>query len=270
MKRTITTSLLIALAVAGFFWSQTAGSAKTTPAKQVTFSKDVAPIFFKSCAECHRPGESAPFSILSYKEARPWAKSIREQVVGKQMPRWDASPAHGQFANDRRLTPKEIDTITAWVDQGAKEGNPKDLPPVPKFVEGWTIGKPDLVLTMPEEFTLEASGPDEYQYFEIPTGFTEDKYVQAVEARPGNRKIVHHIIAFIIPPSKDGQRPQLSKEEIEKIRAQREKDSIYYKDGFLNRVKMDAPVFDNGCELPSGGSGSSRNARARGGRSSVG
>ncbi len=251
MKRTITTSLLIALAVAGFFWSQTAGSAKTTPAKQVTFSKDVAPIFFKSCAECHRPGESAPFSILSYKEARPWAKSIREQVVGKQMPRWDASPAHGQFANDRRLTPKEIDTITAWVDQGAKEGNPKDLPPVPKFVEGWTIGKPDLVLTMPEEFTLEASGPDEYQYFEIPTGFTEDKYVQAVEARPGNRKIVHHIIAFIKPPKKENpNRPKLSKEEIAKLRAEAEKQSIQYQDGFLRRTKADAPAYNDGCAVP--------------------
>jgi mono/diheme cytochrome c family protein len=251
MKRAITTSLLVALVAAGFFLSQKVSSAKTTPAKQITFTKDVAPIFYKSCAECHRAGESAPFSILSYKDARPWAKSIREQVVKKQMPRWDANPAHGQFANDRRLTQQEIDTIAAWVDQGAKEGNPKDLPPAPKFVEGWTIGTPDLVLQMPEEFTLEASGPDEYQYFEIPTNFTEDKYVQAVEARPGNRKIVHHIIAFIKPPAKDNpNRPKLTKEEIARLRAEHEKQSIQYQDGFLRRTKTDAPVYNDGCSIP--------------------
>ena len=157
---------LTCLVAAGLFVLQPSqASGNKTAAKTVTFNKDVAPIVFKSCAECHRPGEPAPFSILSYKEARPWARSIKEQVVGKKMPRWDANPAHGQWANDPRLTQKEIDTIAAWVDGGAVEGNPKDLPPAPKFVEGWNIGKPDLVLTMPEEFTLEASGPDEYQYF---------------------------------------------------------------------------------------------------------
>ncbi len=270
MNKTRITVIALAclLAVALFTLPTSQATGRKTAPKNVTFTKEVAPIFNKACAECHRPGEAAPFSTLTYKDVRPWAKAIREKVINKTMPPWHADPHVGEWANDRRLSQAEIDTITAWVDGGAKEGNPKDLPLMPTFTDGWSIGKPDLVISMPEEFTLEASGPDEYQYFEVNPGFKEDVYVQQAEARPGNRKIVHHIIAFIIPPSKDGQRPQLSKEEIEKIRAQREKDSIYYKDGFLNRVKMDAPVFDNGCELPSGGSGSSRNARARGGRSS--
>ncbi|HXG66177.1 MAG TPA: cytochrome c, partial [Blastocatellia bacterium] len=227
--------------------------------KAVTFNKDVAPIFFNSCADCHRPGEAAPFSVLSYKEARPWARSIKEKVVTREMPPWHADPHVGEFANDRRLTQAQIDTIVAWVDGGAPEGDPKDLPPAPKFYEGWRIGKPDVVLPMPEEFTLEASGPDEYQYFEIPTNFTEDKYVQAAEARPGNRKIVHHIIAFIQPPPPKGQqRPNLTKEEIEKLREKAEREGIFRREGFLMRMKPDIPVWDDGCQLPSGGRGEKR------------
>jgi mono/diheme cytochrome c family protein len=238
--------------------SSKANETKSGP-PDVTFNKDVAPIFFKNCAECHRPGEAAPFTTLSYKDVRPWAKSIREKVVKREMPPWHADPHVGQWSNDRRLSQSDIDKIVAWVDQGAKEGDPKDLPPAPKFVEGWSIGKPDLILQMPEEFTLEASGPDEYQYFEVPTDFKEDKYVQMAEARPGNRKIVHHIIAFIVPPPKDGA-PQrkYTKEEIEKWRAEQEKNSIRYKDGFLIRTKADAPVHDDGCSLPSGGNGDRR------------
>lgn len=220
------------------------------PPRDVTFSKDVAPIFNKNCAECHRPGEAAPFSTLTYKDVRPWAKSIREKVVSKEMPPWHADPHVGQWANDRRLSQQDINTIAAWVDGGAKEGNPKDLPPTPKYVDGWTIGKPDIVIQLPETFTLEASGPDEYQYFEVDPGFKEDMYIQMAEARPDNRKIVHHIIAFVQPPSKDGKRPKMSKEEIEKLRARMEKDSIFYRDGFLQRVKMDAPVYDDGCSMP--------------------
>ncbi|HEX4951290.1 MAG TPA: cytochrome c, partial [Blastocatellia bacterium] len=121
------------------------------PAKTVTFSKDVAPIFNAKCAECHRPGEVAPFSSLSYKDVRPWAKSIKEKVLDKTMPPWHADPNHGSFKNDRSLSKAEIDTIVAWVDQGAKEGNPKDLPPAPKFYEGWTIGKPDQTFSIPEQ-----------------------------------------------------------------------------------------------------------------------
>jgi Copper type II ascorbate-dependent monooxygenase, C-terminal domain len=232
--------------------SSAGGLAKSKAA--VTFNKDVAPILFKSCAECHRPGEAAPMSLLSYKDARPWARSIREKVVSREMPPWHADPHVGQFSNDPRLTRGEIDTITAWVDGGAKEGEPRDLPPAPKFVEGWSIGQPDLILKMPEEFTLDANGPDEYQHFVIDPGFTEDKYVQIAEARPGNRRIVHHIIAAILPPTRDGQpQKQPTKEEFEKMRAER--DPILYSEGFLRRLRPEAPVYDDGCQLPNGGGG---------------
>ena len=125
----------------------------------VTFTKDVAPIFFKNCAECHRPGEAAPMSLLSYKDARPWAKSIREKVVNREMPPWHADPLHGEFKNDRRLTQLEIDTIAAWVDGGAARGNAADMPPSPTFATGWTAGtEPDVVLEMPVEFDIPAEG----------------------------------------------------------------------------------------------------------------
>ncbi len=259
-KARIMTATLACFVAVGFYVlpSGKANETVTVP-KNVTFNKDVAKIFFKNCAECHRPGEAAPFSTLSYKDVRPWAKSIREKVVNREMPPWHADPHVGQWANDRRLSQVEVDTVVVWVDRGALEGDPKDLPAAPKYVEGWTIGKPDLILPMPDEFTLEASGSDEYQYFEVPTDFKEDVYVQMAEARPGNRKIVHHIIAFIVPPDKSGK-PQrkYTKEEIEKLRAQMEKESIRYNDGFLIRTKMDTPVYDDGCSLPSGGNGNRR------------
>ena len=204
-SKSLTLSTLALFAAFGLFDLPGSRASETKgTARRVTFNKEVAPIFFKHCAECHRPGESAPMSLLTYKEARPWAKSIREKVISREMPPWHADPHVGQFANDRRLSQAEVEAVAAWVEGGAKEGEAKDLPPAPQFAAGWSIGRPDVVLEMPEEFTLEASGPDEYQYFEIPTNFTEDKYVQMAEARPGNRKIVHHIIAFVQPPKKEG------------------------------------------------------------------
>src|SRR5262252_3475954 len=216
MKRTLfTAAAALTVLAAAFFMAPSSGADGIAKSKApIIFNTDVAPIHYKNCAECHRPGEAAPMSLLSYKDARPWARSIKEKVATKQMPPWHADSHYGEFSNDRRLTQSQIDAVTSWVDQGAKEGDPKDLPPAPKFVDGWTIGKPDVVLQMPEEFTLEASGPDEYQYFEIPTNFKEDVYVQLAEARPGNRKIVHHIIAFVQPPSKDGTDVKLTKEQI--------------------------------------------------------
>ena len=225
------------------------GAQASGPAKSVTFSKDVAPIFYKSCAECHRPGEAAPFSVLSYKDLRPWAKSIKEKVISRQMPPWHADPHFGRWANDPRLTQAQIDTVSAWVDSGAPEGNPKDLPPAPQFVDGWAMGKPDVVIEMPEDYTVEASGPDEYQYFDVATNFKEDKYVQMAEARPGNRKVVHHIIAFVVPP---GQ-PSLNMVPKEQRSAALEgslKNTPFYRDGFLIRMKKDQPVYNDGSEVP--------------------
>jgi mono/diheme cytochrome c family protein len=259
MRRVLGISItLILFAALGLFALFEPGAAASS-AKQATFSKEVAPIFNKHCAECHRPGEAAPFSTLTYKDVRPWAKSIREKVIKRQMPPWHADPHVGQWANDRRLTQAEIDTVVAWVDGGAKEGNPKDLPPAPQFAAGWTIGKPDVVFEMPTTYTLKPGGPDEIQYFEVDPGFAEDKYVQLAEARPNNREIVHHIIVFVRPPSSGASpRAQLSREQREQRRREREQSSIHFIEGTLVRTKADAPVADDGCALPNGGSGERR------------
>ncbi|MBI3882509.1 MAG: cytochrome c, partial [Verrucomicrobia bacterium] len=163
---------------------------------------DVAPVFYKNCVTCHRPGEVAPFSLLSYKEARPWVKSIREKVSQRVMPPWHADAHYGPFRNDRRLSDKDIATILAWVDGGAKEGDPKDLPPVPEVAEGWHIGKPDAVYSIPVEYEVPASGVVEYQYFTVPTNFKEDKWLQSAEIHFGDRSVVHHAIVFVHDPKK--------------------------------------------------------------------
>jgi mono/diheme cytochrome c family protein len=173
-----------------------ASTRNASTASKVTFTKDVAPILFKSCAECHRAGEIAPMSLMTYQEVRPWAKSIRERVVEGSMPPWSADPKYGHWANDPRLSQREIDTIVEWVNAGAPKGDDKDLPAAPKFTQGWTIGEPDVVLQMPEEYTVPSDGTIPYLYFSMPTGFTEDKWIQAMEIRPGNRSVVHHVIAY--------------------------------------------------------------------------
>lgn len=171
-----------------------------TVPKNVTFHKDVLPVLQKRCQECHRPGEAAPMSLLSYKDARPWAKSIKAAVLSKKMPPWFADPAHGSFTNDRRLSQTEIDTLVAWADNGAKEGNASDAPAALKFNEGWTIGKPDAVFEMPNDFKVPASGTVDYTWIVVPTNFTEDKWVEKVEVRPGARGVVHHIVLMARGP----------------------------------------------------------------------
>jgi hypothetical protein len=251
MKRrnlSLSASIALCLAIGLIFVasSDADNTSKNVAAKKVTFSKDVAPIFFKNCAECHRAGESAPFSVLSYKDVRPWAKSIREKVANRTMPPWHADPHFGEFQNNRTLSQPEIDKILAWVDGGAAEGNPKDMPAAPKFVDGWNIGNPDLVIPITEEYTYKA-GADEYQYFDVETNFKEDRYVVRAEARPTNRKIVHHIIAFIIPPGSANMAKMNTEQRYKAIEAQL-KNSPFYRDGYLLRVKADQPVVDDGCE----------------------
>lgn len=241
--------LLCCVAVGLFTLPISYASGPDAPAKEVTFNKDVAPIFHAKCAECHHPGEATPFSTLTYKDVRPWAKSIKEKVINREMPPWHADPHVGEWANDRRLTPQQIETIVAWVDQGAKEGDLKNLSPAPQFTDGWSIGKPDVVIPMTEEFTLDANGPDEYQYFDIPSNFTEDKYVVMAEARPGNRKIVHHIIAFVVPPGQPNT-AKMTKEQRDKAVEMSLKNSPMYREGFLIRMKPDQPVFDDLCAAP--------------------
>jgi hypothetical protein len=169
------------------------------PTNVPTFSKDVAPILYKNCVGCHRPGEIGPMSLLTYDDARPHAKAIRDEVGDGKMPPWHADPNHGKFANDRSLTTRERETLLKWANNGAPEGNRADLPPQPKFTDGWQIGEPDLVLTIPE-YKVPAEGFVEYEYMEIPTNLTEDRWIQALEVRPGNREVVHHVIVNARPP----------------------------------------------------------------------
>jgi hypothetical protein len=168
--------------------------------REITFYKDVLPILQNRCQVCHRPGENAPMALLTYNEARPWAKAIREAVVSRRMPPWFADPAYGKYANDRSLTRSEIETFAAWVDAGAPEGNPAEAPEPQKLPGEWTIGAPDAIIQMPQEFHVPASGTIEYQYIRVPTMFTEDKWIEKVEVRPGNRAVVHHLVVFAREP----------------------------------------------------------------------
>jgi hypothetical protein len=165
-----------------------------------TFSKDVAPILYNKCVSCHRPGEVAPMSLITYKDVRPWAKSIQERVSTRVMPPWFADRTHGHFRNDRSLTEQEIDTIEKWAGAGARQGNPADLPALPKFPSGWQIGTPDAIFEMATEYQIPADGTVNYQYFEVPTNFKEDRWMQAGEVRAGDSDHVHHIIVSVIEP----------------------------------------------------------------------
>ncbi len=196
MKR-LCTAAVLCLALAAV-----AAAAGNAP----TYSKEVALILNGRCVTCHRPGEIAPMSFTNYKQVRPFAKAIREAVVERKMPPWHADPHVGKFANDRRLSDEQVRTIVAWVNAGAPEGNPKDMPPPANFVEGWNMGKPDAEITIPRPFDVPAEGTVEYKYLISPTNFTEDKWVSGAEVRPGNREVVHHVIAFVLPP--EGEKPQ--------------------------------------------------------------
>ena len=177
--------------------------AVTAPGPKPVFYKDVLPILQQRCQQCHRPGEIGPMPLLSWQQARPWAKAIREAVLTRKMPPWFADPRFGHFANDRRLSKTEIDTIVSWADHGAPEGDPKDSPPPRNWPEGWNIGKPDKVLEMAHDFDVAAKGAIDYQYIILPTGFTEDKWIQRVEVRPSARDAVHHAVVYIRPAGSD-------------------------------------------------------------------
>jgi hypothetical protein len=172
-----------------------------------TFSKDVAPVLYKNCVSCHRAGDIAPMELVTYEQVRPWAKSIREKVSLGEMPPWHANAPHGTFLNDRRLSDRDKDTLLRWAANGAPQGDPKDLPSAPQFAEGWEIGKPDVVIPMTKAYDVPASGTINYQYFTMPTNFTEDKWVQAIEVRPGVRRVVHHILVFCREPGAPQRTP---------------------------------------------------------------
>jgi len=171
-----------------------------------TFTKDVAPVVFAHCASCHRPGEAAPFSLLEYGDLKKRSKQLLEVVESRRMPPWKPLEGHGDFVGERRMKPEEIATIKTWVDQGCAEGDAKDLPPLPKFPEGWALGEPDLVVTMPEAYTVPAEGKDILRAFVLPLGLTEDKYVRAVQFRPSNARLVHHALFFTDPTKESRQK----------------------------------------------------------------
>jgi mono/diheme cytochrome c family protein len=165
------------------------------------FTKDVAPILFRNCTTCHRPGGQAPFSLLEYDTVKAKADDIRHAVESGDMPPWHADGPRGVFRNDRRLTDAEKQTILRWVGSGKKRGDKKQMPETPVYATGWEIGVPDAIVSMTEDFAVPASGKIEYQYFEVPTNFTEDKWIQAIEFMPGAREVVHHVIVFARPPA---------------------------------------------------------------------
>ena len=165
-----------------------------------TFYKDVAPILQNHCQSCHRPGQIGPMPLLTYTQARAKAKSIDQMVRSRKMPPWFADPQFGHFANDPSLSADEIQTITAWVESGTPAGDPHDAPPPKQWIEGWNIPRPDRVIQMPKPVAIPARGDIEYTYEIVPTGFTEDKWVQMSEIRPSSRQHVHHAVVYIRPP----------------------------------------------------------------------
>jgi len=194
----------LALAMVFFSVAAVALYLETLPPtlRPVTFTKDVAPIVYKNCAACHREGESAPFALLSYEDVQAHAEQIADITKDRIMPPWLPTGGHEKFAGSRRLSDEEIDVFRRWVDGGEKMGNPADLPPPPRWTSGWQLGEPDLIIQMPEVYTLDAvapgtDGPDVFRNFVIPIPGNKTRYVRAIELRPGNKKIVHHASMFI-------------------------------------------------------------------------
>ncbi len=163
-----------------------------------TFHRDVERILQNNCQDCHRPGQVAPFSLLTFDQASKRGGDLASVTHDRRMPPWPASTeVGGPFRDARVLPPAQIATIAAWVEAGCPEGDPADAPPPRTFKSGWTLGEPDLILTAPETFTLQADGPDEQRIYVIPTGMTEGRWVVGVEYKPGNAKVVHHIIGGV-------------------------------------------------------------------------
>jgi mono/diheme cytochrome c family protein len=197
---------LVALAPADSGAQRLAAQSPAEPnaADVPTFSRDVAPVLYRNCVTCHRAGEIAPMSLITYAEARPWARAIRNKVIDGVMPPWHADAPAGTFENERRLSAAEKNILTRWADAGAPEGDSKDLPPVPQFADGWRIGTPDAVFAMDEDYAVPAKGTIEYEYFYIPTNFADTKWLQAIEVRPGNRALVHHVLVYYQAPPDEG------------------------------------------------------------------
>jgi Copper type II ascorbate-dependent monooxygenase, C-terminal domain len=230
-------SKLVTVLLFGLILSVTLG------AQEVTYSKDVAPILYKNCAACHHQNDIAPMSLLTYKEVRPWSAAIREAVVRRAMPPWHANPHVGDYLNDPRLSDQDIATIVDWVKAGSPEGDPKDLPPAPVFQNGWHI-KPDVILSIPET-TVAAGNQDDYEYIYVPTNFTEDRWIQAAEVVPGDRRVVHHATVSVVSAA-DAAKLEQTHGGAESV------DQYHFRTGKVNHLKPDAPVEDDGCTSTEG------------------
>lgn len=188
---------LVALATAaGAATGWSAGGGTDLKRGAVTFNHDVAPIIFSQCASCHRPGEVAPFSLLSYEDVKRRARQIALVTEQRVMPPWKAD-SHGEFKNERRLTAEQIRTVRLWADTGTLEGDSAERPSPPMFHSDWQLGEPDAVFEPDQSFDVPADGPDLYLCFVLPTKYAADRYVSAVEVRPGNRSVVHHVLVFL-------------------------------------------------------------------------
>ncbi len=174
-----------------------------TPTERATFTRDVAPILYEKCVQCHREGAVGPMPLMSYAETRPWARAIKQRVLAREMPPWHADSQYGEFQNNPSLTEQEIEAIVSWVDAGSPEGDPGDLPSQPVFPGGWLIGTPDVVLQIAEPFEVPAEGAVAYQHFVIPTNFTEDKWIARLQVLPSNPAVVHHVGLHAREPAPD-------------------------------------------------------------------
>lgn len=208
IARSVSSQRSVALAVAALFAVPALAAAQSAAAtgRQVTFTKDVAPILQRSCQNCHRPGEIAPMSLLTYEEARPWARSIKTRVSTREMPPWHVDRTVGiqSFKDDPSLSDEEIATIVKWVDSGAPKGNPSDMPPARQFADGnkWQIGEPDLVVKFPK-YRVPSSGPDLYGNLFADIPIDSDRYIKAIQTRSATQKshkVVHHALSYSVDP----------------------------------------------------------------------
>jgi len=182
---------LAALAIGGYR-TELRSSQPANPAEKITYNRDIAPIVYQYCSSCHRPGEAGPFPLLTYQDVKQHGHQIEAVTRTRFMPPWLPEPQELKFADERRLSEEQIATIRKWVDQGMLEGKPSDLPPKPKFVEGWQLGQPDLILKAEKPYILPAKGTDQYWNFILPVPIHQTRWVRAVEIRPGDKHLVHH------------------------------------------------------------------------------
>jgi mono/diheme cytochrome c family protein len=246
------------------------------PPSSPTFTKDVAPILFSRCVQCHRPGEIGPMSLLSYQEVRPWAKAIRSKVVAREMPPWGADPQYGRFKNDPTLSQAQIETIVAWVEAGAPKGSDADMPSAPALSAGWLHGEPDLVLEMPIEFQVPAEGQVDVTNLYMKVPFKEDVFIKALEIRPTAPGVVHHGGVYTVDRLPEGATivdgnvvgrdgKQISRAAVSRANGRRafeENDKLLsivpgrgyetYQEGAGQRIKGDSYIYFNMHYQPTG------------------